>query len=104
MKTFFFLFMVCAVCCVGASAQISGSIANSQPQMFTMPDHFEHASQVGLATSQNLMERSGSVSYQGERPLWEVAPSAPVVPLGDLAREARKEHVSAKKAVRVWMN
>ena len=55
----------------------------------------------------NLMERSGSSSDHGEMPLWEAmqkVPAAPVTPLGDAARELRKEHAAAKKAAIVWKN
>lgn len=41
----------------------------------------------------------GTYSYaQGERPLWEFGPVSEPRPLGDIARELRKEKQSAKKA------
>jgi hypothetical protein len=80
---------------------------SSQPQIFRMADHTEQASQRAMGQGSSLMERSQSTSAQGERPLWEAmqamhAPAA--IPLGDLARELKKEHVADKKAVIVWIN
>jgi len=39
---------------------------------------------------------------QGERPAWEVMGSAEEMPLGDAAREYRKEQATAEKARIVW--
>jgi hypothetical protein len=104
MKTFSLLFVVSVCCAVSAVGQVSGNSLSSQVQVFTMPDHSEHATQTSLAAGQNLMERSGSSYAKGERPLWEVMPLAPETPLGDSARAIRKEHAAARKAVIVWMN
>jgi hypothetical protein len=103
MKHLFFLFVVCVVCAAGANAQVSGSIS-SQAQPWTISGNPQHATQTDMATPYSLMERSGTVSAHGERPLWEFAIEAPVVPLGDSARELRKEHAAAKKAAKVWTN
>jgi hypothetical protein len=104
MKIFSLLFVVC-ICGVASAQSVVGHGAlNPQPQMITMPDYAEHASQVGLGREQSLFERAGSASARGERPLWEVVPPSVETPLGDTARELRKEHASAKKAVRIWTN
>jgi len=103
MKNFSLLFVVCVCCVAGANGQVAGAL-NSQVQVITMPYHTEHASQTGLATGQNLLERSGGSYAKGERPLWEVYELAPEAPLGDAAREARKEHATAKKATKIWHN
>lgn len=104
MKTGVFIF-----CLLGASAafgQYGSSVAvlNSQPVIYETPSHPEHASEQPLAQPQSLLEQSGYSYAQGERPLWEVAPEAHVTPLGDIAREIRKEHAEVKKATIYWAN
>ena len=103
MKHLFFLFVVCCLCAVGANAQVSGAM-NSQAHALVMSGNPQHASHSAMSQEHSLMERSGMVSAHGNRPLWEFMPEATVVPLGDSARVLRKEHVGAKKAVRVWSN
>jgi hypothetical protein len=82
-----------------AFAQVGGSIS-SQAQMFTMPEHLEHATMHDMATEQSLVGGSpNAYSYaQGERPLWEFGPVSQPVPLGDVARAFRKEKMTAPKA------
>jgi len=104
MKTLLSVFVVCLLGCVGAMGQVGMSAMNAQPQMLVLPDYAQHASQTGMAQSHDLLERSGSWSAHGERPLWEFMPEPQVTPLGDSARLIRKEHALAKKAVVVWKN
>lgn len=104
MKNLVFLLVVWVFCAVGAVAQVSGGTMSSQAHALVMSGNPEHASQTAMATEHSLMENSGTTSAHGERPLWEVMPEAPVVPLGDSARALRKEHAAAKKAVKVWSN
>jgi hypothetical protein len=92
------LFLLCVLCATTALAQSGGAALSSEVQVFQMPSHEHHATPQALATEQSLLENSNFLSVQGERPLWEVQPLAPKVPLGDIARELRKEHESAKKA------
>lgn len=90
---------------MGASAQnIGASPANARPQMLVLGDNPEHAYQTPMASGQDLLEHGGSVSAHGERPLWEVMPETQKRPLGDIARELKLEHESARKAVIVWTN
>jgi len=107
MKSLLFVsVVVCAFCAVNAAGQ-SGATLSAQPQVLHVPDHPEHASRQAMEQGINLMERSGSVSDQGEMPLWEAMqamPAAPVTPLGDAARALRKEHDGTKKAVVIWSN
>jgi len=99
------LFLLCFLCATAAFGQsYVGSILNNQPQMLQIPGHPEHASQQSLALEQNLLGRSDFVHARGERPLWEVAPASVMTPLGDVARDLRKEHAAAKKAEVVWEN
>jgi hypothetical protein len=104
MKTLLSVFVVWVLGCLGAMGQVAMSAMNGQPQMLVLPDYAQHASQTGMARAQDLMERSGTSSAHGERPLWEFMPEPQVTPLGDSARAVRKEHAKAKKAVVVWSN
>jgi len=104
MKNLVFLFVVCALCSVGAVGQVGGGTMNSQAHPLVMSGNPQHASQAAMSAEQSLIGRSTSISAHGERPLWEVMPEAPVVPLGDSARALKKEHAAAKKAVMIWSN
>ena len=105
MKSSFFLFLGCIFCAIGAAGQTSISYSlSAEPQVFRMPEHTLHASQTELAQEQDLRERSSITYAQGERPLWEVVPPPPFVPIANLARTLRSEHARAKKALIRWNN
>jgi hypothetical protein len=55
-----------------------------------------------LAPERDLREIGGITMAHGELAAWEVMPPLEEVPLGDAAREYRKEHASAKKARVRW--
>ena len=77
--------------------QAAGAIS-SEAQPIHVPSHPMHAEQHAMASEQSLVG-GGTYAYaQGERPLWEFGPVSQPVPLGDIARAARKEKQSAKKA------
>lgn len=69
-----------------------------------MPSHPRQATRQRLSTGEDLREDTQVVSAQGERPLWEVAPKHREVPLGDIARELRKQHEVVKKSDTIWEN
>jgi hypothetical protein len=93
------LFVLCILGATTAFGQSFGGAAlSSEVQVFQMPSHTQHASQQPMGQEQSLLGQSGYFLVQGERPLWEVQPLAPTVPLGDIARAFRKEHETAKKA------
>jgi len=100
------LFVLCLLCATASLGQstVGGSALNSEPQIFQLSTHPQHASRQGLAQEQTLLETSGAVSAHGARPLWEVMPPSVAVPLGDVARLLKKEHANAKKAEIVWEN
>ena len=103
MKTYLFLMVACVLWAVGASGQTMGSyLLNPQPQIFVMPEHPQHAIQTAMAQDQDLRERSGMTYARGERPMWELMPPPPFVPIADLARILREEHARVKKAVLSW--
>jgi hypothetical protein len=90
------------ICTTAAFAQ-NAPVLNNQPSGTQIADHVMHAYQHDMAQSQNLLEHSDYSYAQGERPLWEFGPvGPPPVPLGDLARAARKAHALDKKAQIIW--
>jgi hypothetical protein len=95
------IFALCFLCATAAFGQ---GYLNGESHPTEFPSHVEHASQQGMAQSQNVMEQSSSFHGQGQRPLWEVQPAARTIPLGDIARAVRKEHAAAKKSTIVWEN
>jgi hypothetical protein len=102
-KTTLFL-LFCLVSTPGALGQ-AGLGGAPLASTYNVPDHPMHASPTSLATAQSLFQGSGLVTIaQGELPLWEVAPKHKEIPLGDAARQERKEHETAKKARVVWEN
>jgi len=90
------LFLLCASAAFG---QVSGTATlSAQPVVIQMVSHPEHASYTPLGQEQYLSEKSTYSFGHGERPLWEVAPIKTEVPLGDVARALREEHLKARKA------
>ncbi len=83
-----------------AFGQSAGSLS-SVPQVIHMTEHPMHAEVTAMASERPLVG-GGPDTYtvaQGERPLWEFGPfSDPERPLGDVARDLRKEKQTAKKA------
>lgn len=105
MKKLFFLVVVCGFCAAGASAQVSGSVASAPTTSpLTITGHIQHAGQTPMASTQNLIGHFSPMSAKGERPLWEFMTAPVEVPLGDVARQNKKEHEDAKKAPFVWVN
>jgi hypothetical protein len=94
------LFALILLCTAAAFGQTAALLPN-QPQVLHMTDHPMHAETMPLATEHSLVG-GGPGTYtvaQGERPLWEFGPvSEPARPLGDIAREYRKEKQTARKA------
>jgi hypothetical protein len=79
-----------------------GNSVNMQAQPIYMADHSAHASQGDMRVEANLLGSNSVTTAQGERPLWEFPDNKYVKPLGDVAREYRKEHATAVKATRIW--
>jgi hypothetical protein len=94
------LFLLCFLAATAALGQqsLATSALNNEAQPLQMVSHPARASQHAMATEQSLLDNSGYVYAQGERPLWEVAPVTVAIPLGDVARMLRQEHLTAKKA------
>jgi hypothetical protein len=100
MKTLLFAF--CFLCSTGALAQ---NLLDATAHKLEMTEHPLRASQHTMAGEQTLLGQNSPFTFgQGERPLWEFTSNAPVEPLGDLAREIKKEHEAVKKSESVWVN
>ena len=96
---FLALFLICTT---GAFGQ---GYLSSEPQIYVPPDHPGHARNHSMATDQNLRGDESPYTYaHGERPLSDVAQTSTQIPLGDIARQLKKEHASEKKARIVWEN
>ena len=103
MKTKILLMLLfCATAAFCQSYGIVGTVLQSQPLIFEMPSHAEHASAVPLAAPQYLNGPSGSTYAQGVKPLWEFPVSGENVSLGEVARQFRQQHLLAKKAEKVF--
>lgn len=99
MKTL--LFVACILAATAAFGQ-TASVIPSQAYPVYIPDHPQHASQHSMAAEQSVLETNCNISAHGERPLWEFASPRVERPLGDIARELRRQRdfvVTAKKAV-----
>jgi hypothetical protein len=95
--TLFALCFLCATAALGHS--LGGSVGSANmSSTIQMNSHPEHATQAPMALEQSLFDHSGYFIVEGERPLWEVQPLSPKVPLGDIARALRKDHQTTKKA------
>jgi len=96
MKTLGLVFCLFAVTvAVGQTA----SLISGEAHPLQIPDHPEHASQQSLGQERSLLTSHAFVIATGERPLWEVAGHTAETPLGDIARQLKREHATAKKAV-----
>jgi len=103
MKTIFLISLLLLLG-VGAFGQCcqSSMAAPAMTSAWTAPDHSQRAMRHGLATEYDLREIGGVTMARGELPAWEVMSPAEETPLGDVARDYRKEHETAKKARIVW--
>lgn len=104
MKTIF-----CAMCLLFATAAFAQNRASvgvdAQPQITEFASHVQKAVPKAMAREESLLEKNDTVYAKGERPLWEVAQQQPyATPLGDIARNLKKEHDTAKKSDTIWEN
>lgn len=104
MKTMLLVITLLLLLGVGAFGQCCQSSIGSAPMnsVWTAPDHSLRAERHGLAPERDLREAGGVTMAQGELPAWEVLSPAAEIPLGDVARDYRKEHAAARKARIVW--
>jgi len=85
--------LLCAAFVLAATAAFgqTASVIPSQVSPIYVPDHPQHASQHGMAKEESVLENNCNVSAHGERPLWEFASPRVEKPLGDIARELRRQ-------------
>lgn len=92
----------CLFCATASFAQ--AGLLGGEAQQLQMNEHVHHAEQHDMAHPQDIYEHSDYAFAQGERPLWEFGPVSHPKPLGDIAREFRKQHTLVKKADIIWEN
>jgi hypothetical protein len=96
--TIFALFLLASASVAFGQASAAASALSNQPVVIQVPSHPQHAIYKELGHEQSLIEKSAYTFAHGERPLWEVAPVSEEVPLGDIARALREEHMKAPRA------
>jgi|SRR5208282_110140 len=105
MKTIFLITLLLLLS-VGAFGQCCQSgIGAGGPQMesaWSPPDHSLNAAPHSLGAEHDLREHGGVSMARGELAAWEVLSPAVETPLGDVARDYRKEHAAARRARIVW--
>lgn len=93
--------LILIVFCTAAALGQTAGVISSQPQVVQIMGNPLHAETKPMATEHPLVG-GGPSTYtvaSGERPLWEFGPvSEGPSPLGDVAREYRREKQSSKKA------
>ena len=98
------LLLVCVLSTSAAFGQYYANHLDSQVQIYRSPDHPSYATYAPMAQERGVAGGGSSMSYaQGERPVSDFPQAAPV-PLGDTARELKKQHALVKKARVVWEN
>jgi hypothetical protein len=97
-KSVFMLFLLATASLAFGQATVGSGPLSAQPVPLQMPSHVEHADYTPLGLEHSLIEKSAYTFARGERPLWEVSPLAEEIPLGDIARALREEHMKAPRA------
>ena len=75
----------------------------SEPQIYMPADHTAHASYAPMAQERGIGGGGSPTFAQGDRPASDF-PQVASAPLGDTARELKKQHAQVKKARFVWEN
>lgn len=98
MKTM--LIVLCVLWAATAVGQTTGSVRSNESIVFQINSHPEHAAPHDMASERPLVG-GGANTYtfaHGERPLWEFGTVSEQPSLGEIARQYRKEKLTAKKA------
>jgi hypothetical protein len=90
------LFLLCATFAFGQAA--GSSLVAPNASNFQITDHPTRAISAPMPIEQNLLGQNTLTSSSGEMPLWEAPSMSHEVPLGDSARELKKQHDAAPKA------
>jgi hypothetical protein len=86
-----------------AFGQFYGNHIDATPQPYHAPDHTAHASYATMTEEHGIVGGGGFTFGQGERPVSDF-PQMAATPLGDTARELKKQHAQLKKSRMVWEN
>jgi hypothetical protein len=97
------LTFLCFLCATSAFGQ-SAPVLSNTPSPIQMQDHPQHASEHAMALESNLLGVSPYGYARGEVPLAELGSVIYHTPLGDIARDNRKEHAALPKAAKVSEN
>lgn len=100
------ILVACLFVAASAFGQTAGyltgpTVTGSTVQMY---DHPMAAAHHDMGEQKSLLSGSQYTYAQGERPLWEFALPDESKPLGDVARELKKEHNIARKSTFVYVN
>lgn len=97
------LMIACLLLTSAAFGQYVVNHIDSQPQVYHAPEHPQHAAYAPIAEEHGIVGGGGVSFAQGERPVSDF-PQMAAPPLGDAARELKKQHARLKKARFVWEN
>jgi|HubBroStandDraft_1064217.scaffolds.fasta_scaffold119274_1 hypothetical protein len=93
------LFVLCLLFATAAFGQTGGAPLNA----LEFADHSARASFQSMSQTNDILGGSSVVIAHGEVPLADIPlPEIHETPLGDVARQLKKDHLTAKKAQRVW--
>jgi hypothetical protein len=96
-KILVFCFLFCVLFGTAAFAQVGSVLSGDIGPGISFTSHPSRAIQAPSTIEQNLLANSANMSGHGERPLWEFAQPKQEVPLGDIAREYRKQRAAAAR-------
>lgn len=99
MKTTIFAF--CFLCATAAFGQTASSLS-SQVQPAQFQEHPLRATERPMAQETSLLSHSPYTYEKGEVPLADLGSPIYYTPLGDLARDAKKEHTAVRKATKIF--
>ena len=97
------LLIFCLFSTSAAFGQYYATHLDAQPQVYHAPDHPAYATYAPMRQERGITGGGTTLYAQGERPASDF-PQAATVPLGDTARELKKQHALVKKARVVWEN
>ena len=97
------LLVLCLLLTSAAFGQVFGSYISSEPQVYHAPEHPAHASYAPLAEEHGIVGGGNASFAHGDRPPSDF-PQMAATPLGDTARELKKQHARVRKARVVWEN
>ena len=94
------IIVLCLLSASGAFAQ-SASVLSGAAVPIVMVEHPQHAAEHAMAQETSLLSTSSYSYAKGEVPLAELGSLPYEIPLGDVARAYRREHIDAPKATKV---